>query len=282
MIYIIIPVLNRRELTRNCLMSLTKQLYQDYKIIVVNHGSTDGTDRMIDEEFKNVILINTDDSKWWTGAINIGINKAIELSNDPTDRILTLNDDLEVEENYLTELVTISDMTKPSIVGSVSVNIFNSNQVIFCGTKWDPIFAKYTKIGFNSKYNIIASDSDYLDSDLLPGRGTLYPIKIFIIYGLFDEKNFPHYAADEDFSRFVSTKGYKLIVSTKAIVRSYYMESGLKQNKTDIIKFFSSFKSPSNIKTRWNWAFKNSPFPLFYFMCDFSRNFGSYLKYKFK
>ena len=282
MIFIIIPVLNRRELTRSCLISLSEQSYQDYKIIVVNHGSTDGTDTMIEEEFKTVILITIDNSKWWTGAINTGIKKAMELSVDAEDFILTLNDDLEVEKNYLEALVGIYDIKKPAIVGSICVNISNTNQVISSGTKWDPVFAKYTNVGFNSNYNTFSYETDYVDSDLLSGRGTLYPIKSFTNYGLFDEIKFPHYAADEDYSRFLFIKGYKLIVSTKAVVKSHFMESGLKENKTNLIKFFSSLKSPANIKIRWNWAFKNSPFPLFYFICDFGRNFGSYLKYILK
>ena len=41
---------------------------------------------------------------------------------------------------------------------------------------------------------------DYVQSDLLTGRGTLIPITAFKTYGVYDAGRFPHYAADEDFS----------------------------------------------------------------------------------
>ena len=51
MIYIIIPVFNRWNFTVECLNSLINQTYKKFKIIVVDHGSTDGTSFNIKNEF---------------------------------------------------------------------------------------------------------------------------------------------------------------------------------------------------------------------------------------
>ena len=51
-ISIVIPVHNRRELTRNCLLSLQKQTYKNFSVIIVDDGSTDGTSEMIQKEFR--------------------------------------------------------------------------------------------------------------------------------------------------------------------------------------------------------------------------------------
>lgn len=72
LIYIIIPVHNRKHFTRECLLSLRKQTFQNFKVIVVNDGSSDGTGEMIEKEFSDVILLKGDGNLWWTGATNLG------------------------------------------------------------------------------------------------------------------------------------------------------------------------------------------------------------------
>jgi len=70
-IWICIPVFNRKDLTLKCLASLQKQTYINFKIVICDHGSTDGTTEAIHEQYPNVIVINADSSLWWTGAINL-------------------------------------------------------------------------------------------------------------------------------------------------------------------------------------------------------------------
>lgn len=47
MISIIIPTCNRKDVLKNCLDVLEKQTYRDYEIIVVDDGSTDGTEKLV-------------------------------------------------------------------------------------------------------------------------------------------------------------------------------------------------------------------------------------------
>ncbi len=59
------------------------------------------------------------------------------------------------------------------------------------------------------------------------GRGTLIPVPVFEKIGLFDIEHFPQYMADYDFSKRANYAGYKLVVSTKAVVRSIVESTGL-------------------------------------------------------
>ena len=121
MIYIIIPVFNRKHFTKACLISLLNQAYSEYRILVIDHGSTDGTSEMILNEFTNVTLINGEDSLWWAGATNLGVYKVLELSASNDDLILTLNNDLVVDTDYLNQLLNVYLLNKPCLVGSTSV-----------------------------------------------------------------------------------------------------------------------------------------------------------------
>jgi len=68
MIYILIPVHNRKEFTRQCLLSLRKQTYKKIKIVVIDDGSLDGTGGMLAREFPAVHVIKGDGNLWWADA----------------------------------------------------------------------------------------------------------------------------------------------------------------------------------------------------------------------
>jgi GT2 family glycosyltransferase len=166
MIYIIIPVFNRKALTRECLCSIEEQGYKNFKIVVVDHGSTDGTSEMIMKHFSEVIILKGDESMWWTAATNIGIKKALSLSSSDHDFILTLNNDLIVDIDYLNQLLKVYEINKPCIVGSVSVDIKNPNKISYIGLKWNKITAKYKPNScINIIYKNVVNCFDFIESD---------------------------------------------------------------------------------------------------------------------
>jgi GT2 family glycosyltransferase len=280
MVYVIIPVFNRKNLTRQCLISLLNQTYTGFQIIVVDDGSTDGTDEMLVTEFKEAIVLKGNGNLWWTGATNLGIEYTLQHSKSPnTDFVLTLNNDLEVPQNYLEKLVQAAMQNGQSIIGSLSVNISNTEQLSFCGVKWNRYTAKYHSIAkdFHYSYKMLKeSNQEIVQSDLLPGRGTLIPLIVFLKIGLFDLINFPHYAADEDFSWRARKAGYSLLIPTSTFVKSHIGETGahiesMKFTIESIKQTFFSIKSPINFRIRWRWARRNSPLGILYFPMDYSR-----------
>lgn len=289
-IYIVIPVYNKIAYTRNCLNSLKGQTYSNFQTIVVDDGSKDGTAEAIASEFPEVKLLKGDGNLWWTGATNMGVEYALQ-SADEQDFILTLNNDLEVHEDYLEQLLKVYRQKKPCLVGSVSVNIHEPEKVEFLGVKWNKITAKSRPvIREKISYSQLKEQYDYLPTDLLPGRGTLIPVEAFHKIGLFDFKRFPQYVADYDFARRAYNAGYKLIVSTKAVVQSIVESSGLKYKDKPSFKIFfqslSSIKSPVWYKIRYYWAMRHSPIKFGYFLISMGRIIFSFLRemlvYNFK
>ncbi len=283
MIFIVIPVFNRKNFTRACILSLQCQQWKAFKIILVDHGSTDGTADMIVAEFPSVILLKGNESMWWTAATNLGVKKALEISKSDTDFVLTLNNDLEVNPEYLDELLNVYETNKSCIVGSTSIDINDKNKISFIGVFWNKYTAKYKQNGLaQMPYSMLVKNILFVQSDLLPGRGTLIPIYLFKKIGLFDEINFPHYAGDEDFSLRAKNEGLKLLVSTKAIVKSHINETGINvRNSTSFKKFlisFTSIRSANNFKHRYKWAKRHAEFTFLYFVIDVLRLFGSYFR----
>jgi GT2 family glycosyltransferase len=246
---------------------------------VVDHGSTDNTTGLIREQFPDVHVINGDSSMWWTAATNLGIRHVLSFCAKD-DYVLTLNNDLEADPQYLEQLQRASSQNVPCITGSASLYYSDRQRISFIGTYWNKLTARYRRHELSDlAYSAVKEKITYAETDLLPGRGMLIPVSAFNKVGLFNEKVFPHYAADEDFSRRCLQKGYKLIVAVHAVVYSHVSATESARHKQDPLlkrmRFtFGSIKSPSRLSTRWQFAKRNSPLPPLYFLFDFARIAG--------
>ncbi len=284
MIYLILPVFNRLHFTIDCIESLKRQTYNEYKIIVVDDGSSDGTAASLENNYPEVIVLRGDGQLWWTGAINMGVKYVLQHATSKEDFILTLNNDLSVGPEYFQNLIKTYQNNAPCLVGSVTVDIDNPELVNYCGVKWNEYSAKQrSPIELPISLKELQSHAMDIESDLLPGRGVLIPLKVFDQIGLYDAKNFPHYAADEDFSLRARKAGYRLMVSSNAFVYSYIRESNLagKHTKRTLAywyDFFFSIKSSCNLRNRYHWARKHAKYPLLYFTIDLSRICYSQIK----
>jgi GT2 family glycosyltransferase len=284
-IWICIPVFNRLQLTIRCLDSLRRQTYSDYQIIVCDDGSTDGTGEHIETHYPEVKLLKGDGNLWWTGATNRCIEYALKNCGEQ-DFILTLNNDLEVEENYLTLLSKVAQRYPDALIGSASHDIA-TGQLMDSGGRHSWITAKATPL--DPKNDTLPDDPDVGEVTHLPGRGTLIPIKVLRHIGLFDFRRLPHYGADYDLAFRASRAGYRVLISYKAQVLSHIEETGLTKIRdtfkfSKFIDYLSSRRSPGNLRVRFWVAINNCP-PLLipsFLLIDTVRVIGSYIKHHLK
>jgi GT2 family glycosyltransferase len=275
MIYVVIPVFNRWKFTEACLASLASQTNKAFVTVVVDHGSTDGTSINIQAGFPDVVVLQGDESMWWTAATNLGVRYALEKK---ADFVLTLNNDLIVGHDYIGHLLAAAMSNPKSVIGSVSLDIDQPEKVMFAGARWNAWIAKYrSAVDLQKSYSVLKSQYRSVPTAMLPGRGTLIPTGAFREAGLFDEVNFPHYMADEDFSLRAHKIGYALIVDTSCVVFCHIGATGLngeqrKKKKLALLRAdFTSIKSPTKLSVRWQWARKHGKSPLLYFAIDIAR-----------
>lgn len=114
-IYIIIPVHNRREVTLQCLttLKLNEDLDQ-YRIVVVDDDSTDGTREAVNAQFPQVIVLEGDGNLWWTGAVKMGMKYAYEQGGE---LFILLNDDCYPQMGTISKLLKKIDENPNSVIG---------------------------------------------------------------------------------------------------------------------------------------------------------------------
>ncbi len=284
MIYVVIPVHNRKAYTISCLADLARQTVREKHVIVVDDGSTDGTAELVAQQFPDVFVVTGSGSLWWAGAMNLGIRFVLDrFRPEVDDFILALNDDVKIEVNYLASLLTAYQTNKPCVVGSVSVDVKPPHNLLYAGTRMNLVFPgieNWATTRFKSSYTLLTKTSPYLLSDSLPGRGMLIPLAVFKAIGLFDEERFQHHMADLDFSISARKAGFPLVVSSASKVYEYTDATGVNIMKPMSVRAFwtalSTTKSPVNRQVRYNFALKHSPLTYLYFGLDMIRIAGGY------
>src|SRR4030042_6314914 len=119
MLYIVIPVHNRIFYTRQCLESLKMQELKEFKIVVVDDGSTDGTGEMIEQEFPEVVLLHGNGNLWFTAATNLGVRYALECG---ASYIMVLNDDTVAEGNFIEKMLFWAERKPNALLGGLAVD----------------------------------------------------------------------------------------------------------------------------------------------------------------
>ena len=95
---IVIPNWNGKSMLEHCLLSLRRQTYSGFRVIVVDNGSSDGSIELLENSFPEVERIQLHSN---TG-FSVAVNKGIESSTSPW--LLLLNNDIEVAEDCLEKL----------------------------------------------------------------------------------------------------------------------------------------------------------------------------------
>lgn len=257
MIFVIIPVHNRKPLTKNCLLSLAKQNNKNFRVIVVDDGSTDGTSEMIAGEFSEVALLHGDGNLWWTGAMNAGLQYVLSVCKS-NDHVLALNDDLIVPKNYIAALTKLAIRFPNTLIGSVITDINDNDTILSGGSKVNWWNAKRSNLDVGKKRSSFPAGF-YNEVSTLTGRGVLIPTRVFQEIGLYNERHYKHYG-DTEIPKRAEKAGFRLIVSYDAVVYSHPLRevNDKKYRLLDVGRYFWSTRSNADLRVRFWLAYDNS------------------------
>lgn len=269
-LFIVVPTFERFEHINKLIKTLDQQIFNNYVLIVVDHGIT----KVNKINNSKIIYLNASPDLWWTGAINFGIRFVLDnFNNNDNVPILIINDDVIIaKKNYLSSLMDYWLQNKTSLIGSLCAS--ETGRVIYCSMIYN--FMKAKLIYHYKGSNIDDLKSDFYDSDVLKGRGTLIPSSVFRKIGLFNEEYLPHYKADHEFTFRASKNGFSLVVLKMALLYSDLNsphEFDVKNKFHSIWNILFGVRSVNNLKDLFFYSFICfSPiYAFYYFMLNSSR-----------
>ena len=97
-IYILLPVHNRKEITRGFIECLKTQTFQDYHLVLIDDGSNDGTAVMVKEHIPSATVLRGTGDWWWAGSLQQGIEWLRQQKVHDDDAVLMINDDVSINK----------------------------------------------------------------------------------------------------------------------------------------------------------------------------------------
>lgn len=194
--------------TVECVESCRRQTYGNYRILIVDNGSSDGSERILRERFPQTELLQTGRNLGYAGGNNAGIRHALAQG---AEYIWLLNNDTVADPGALAALVrAIETEPRAGIVGSKIYYHDQPDVIWFAGGRIDFRAGTTSHIGQFEKdtgrYDLLA-DVDYITGcSLMIGAGAIARA------GLMDERFFLLYEETDWNRRVVETGGRLLYV----------------------------------------------------------------------
>jgi GT2 family glycosyltransferase len=242
---IVLPTFNRKDLLTNTLSQLEIQKstlkHVEVEIVVVDDGSTDGTTEMIRDKFPDIRMVQGTGDWYYTRSMNEGF-RYIQQFNP--DYVLTLNDDVILEKNYLAAMVSSVEQVKAdSIIGCLALTADKPHRVLFSGEKkyirWRQKHVFYFKRFATVDDKVLTGIHP---SVMLPGRGMLIPNQVLVRVNYFDEF-FKQYHSDTDFCLRATKAGHSVFISWDARLYGHVEKTAVATSyiKTPLKSFIGSF-----------------------------------------
>jgi GT2 family glycosyltransferase len=211
---IIILNWNGRDHTIECLHSVRQLDYPNSEIILVDNGSSDGSQEVIKSEFPEVKLIENTTNLGFSKGINSGIDLAL---SEGAEYVFILNNDVIVEPDILGKLV--KEIRLSNEIGATVPKVYQyykRNYLDSCGLTitFGPPFGKppsgiiCQKRGFD-EYDY-GQYSSIEEIEAFSGCGVLLKKQVLENVGLFDTDYF-FYCEDVDLSIRFRNAGYKIL-----------------------------------------------------------------------
>lgn len=259
---ILICHMNGEQIIDNCLNSLSKTDYPNYEIHVLLNNSTDNSEEII-KKYK---------VKIYKSKVNLGfaggVNFLIKKQNSSSKYIVAINNDTEVELNWLTELVNFAEKNNADICQPTVKSLNDKKMFEYAGAAG----------GFMDKYGYpfcrgrifseAEEDKGQYDTPIrifwACGVCALFKKELFDKIGLLD-KDFFLYAEETDFCWRANIAGAKLFNVPSSVIyhlghysiKKEKMESKREYllHRNTLIMFFKNYSDETINKLKYRRIF---------------------------
>ena len=214
LVTVVIPNYNGKKYLDDCLKSLKKQSYQEFKVIIVDNGSTDGSQDHIKNKYPQVELIELSENTGFANAANVGIKAA------DSEYVFLLNNDTMCDENALENLIRVMENKKKLFSAQAKMlKMKEPHEIDDCGDLYCALGWAFTP--GKDKDNRQFARRESVTSAC--AGAAIYRKSYFDTVGYFDEAHFC-YLEDVDLGYRARLFGYANVMEPSAVV--YHVGSG--------------------------------------------------------
>lgn len=219
-ITVVIPHFNGIDILKDCLESLYKNTFSDFTTLVIDNGSTDGSQDFVRKEFPQVKLVENKENLGYAGGCNQGIHKS------DTPFVLLLNNDTVMPDNFLKEMLSAIEkdnniaMVQPKILSIQNKNKFDYSGA--AGGELDIFGYPFARGRIFDEVEDDLHQYDAFDENCFWTSGCAVLLRKSVIneIGDLDEDFFAH-QEEIDLNWRAQLAGYRNIVTTKTFIYHY-------------------------------------------------------------
>jgi GT2 family glycosyltransferase len=210
---IVMLTLNSYQVTRDCLLTLQQLDYPNFEIVLVDNGSTDGSEKQLGRDFPEVRHLHNTLNLGFPGGNNVGIRDA--LSRQP-QYLLLLNNDTLVAPNFLSEMVRVTE-ENPAIGLANPKILYHEppDRIWYAGGAYKRGWSLAKHFGVNRRDN--GKYNQLCEVSFTTGCALLVKADVVRKVGLLDEVFFLGYE-DLDWCVRAQNAGFKAIYIPSAVI----------------------------------------------------------------
>lgn len=256
-IYILLPVHTRRDITQRFIKCLKLQTYQNYHLLLIDDGSTDGTEDIVRSIIPAVTVLKGTGDWWWAGSLQQGYKWLKSQKIPLSDVIFITNDDTVFESDFFEEGINLLKRQKKTLLLAQCFSR-QTQQLLDAGVHVDWRRLTFGQAATPEQINCLST------------RGLFLRVSDFFEIGGFYPALLPHYLSDYEFTIRAQRKGMKLI--TDPLLRLWLDEDATGYHQfedkpfVNFLKKYFSKKSTANplvwtafiaLACPWPWKFIN-------------------------
>jgi GT2 family glycosyltransferase len=196
LVYVLLPVHNRRAVTERFVRCLAAQTDQGFHLVLVDDGSTDGTSQMVTSILPESTVIRGTGSWWWAGSLERARRWVLSRPAAPGDLVLIANDDTTFEPDFIAP-------ARAAMAGAERVLLLaqlhsaQTGELKEIGTHVDWERLSFTSAHEPDEVNCYSTRGLFLRLADLPEIGAFHTILL------------PHYLSDYEFTLRARRRGFE-------------------------------------------------------------------------
>lgn len=254
-VYIIIPTYREFEKAKQILDCIFTHIPSEaLHVFMVNSNPGDETSALLHQLGKTLpvqeIAANCD--IYWSGAVNLGLRRAMQLGTK-NDYVLLMNADVTFHNNIIAGFDATVNGAENIVASALCLHDGNLAEN---GAQIISFLAAIHFHPFCNKPPDAIPQGFVMEMDFVPTRCFYFPMTVLHRLGVINERRLPHYAADYEFTHRIRRGGYRLLLTDKVLVNVDQNNTGFQayRRKTSLWKRFQMLfhiKSNYNLRDRF-------------------------------